>query len=137
MKNEEFVNQVNSGHFPEGPEVPLDPAFEDARGKIQNIWLGDSKSVTVITSKKGSVRANHKHQNDWHAIYVVSGILKYQITTDDGVSDSTVYQSGQMFFTPPDLHHTVTALKDTVFLTINGIVKNHENYENSIIRAST
>lgn len=133
MKNEEYVAKVNVGEFPKTIRVPLDTPFEDARGVIQNLWLGNSGSVTLITSKAGSVRANHKHKDDWHAIYVLSGILSYQVTYDSGIEE-TIVRSGEMIFTPPDIHHTVVAVEDTTFLTINGIVKNHENYESSVVR---
>lgn len=128
MKNEDYVAQVNAGEFPKAIKVPLDAPFEDARGIIQNLWLGNSGSVTLITSKAGSVRANHKHKNDWHAIYVVSGLLSYQLAHHDGEIEEITAKSGEMIFTPPDIHHTVVAIEDTTFLTINGIVKNHENY---------
>lgn len=127
MNNEEYVTNVNNGNFPNTIKVPLDMPFIDERGTIQNLWLGNSRSITIITSNKGAVRANHKHKGDWHAIYVISGMLSYQVTYDNKVEE-TIIKPGEMIFTPPDIYHTVIAIEDATFLTINGIIKNHENY---------
>jgi quercetin dioxygenase-like cupin family protein len=127
--NEAYVTAVNEGKEDLSVRVPLDKPFEDDRGTIQNLWLGNSGSVTIITSKAGSVRANHIHHNDWHSSYVVSGSIKYEEANEDGSNHKEfVFNKGDMFFSPPARWHKMTFLEDTVFLTINNIVKNHENY---------
>jgi quercetin dioxygenase-like cupin family protein len=135
MKNEDYVKEVLAGQFPEDHKVPLDPPFTDNRGSIQNLWLGNSGSVTLIKSVKGAVRAKHVHKNgDWHAIYVLSGKVLYKQDVNEPELKETEFLPGQMFFTPPEVYHEVHMLEDTVFLTINGILKNNDNYENSIER---
>lgn len=57
--------------------VPLPPAFEDARGRIQTLVDGGIQSVQVITSKAKTVRANHYHKTDSHFMYVVRGSMNY------------------------------------------------------------
>ena len=86
MNNKDYVTLVNAGNFPEDIKVPIDPPFSDERGDITNLWLGNSGSVTLITSKAGSKRANHHHVNDWHSSYVVSGSIIY---TEADVDKST------------------------------------------------
>jgi len=136
MDNKKYVDLVNSQKYPTKIEVPLDPPFKDSRGIIQNLWLGDSKSVTYIESKVGAVRARHKHTNDYHATYVIEGSIRYIELEDDEktVISSSVYRNGDMFFTKPGVFHIMEFLKDSKMITINGIVKNHENYENDIVK---
>ena len=132
MNNKEYVDLVNNGQYPEDITVPLDKPFEDERGVIQNLWLGTSGSLTLITSKKGSIRAKHHHTNDWHAMYVISGKFKYTEKPDI----EKVYSVGEMVFTKPGVYHVVEFLEDSIVITINNIVKNHENYEKDVVRDS-
>lgn len=136
MGNKAYIEKVIAGDFPKENAVPLDEPFVDERGAIQNLWLGPSNSVTLITSKKGTIRANHYHKNDWHAAYIVSGSLKYYERDIEGkhVKDPVVFKAGQMVFSKPEVVHKMEFLEDTTFITINGIVKNHENYEDSVVR---
>lgn len=134
MNNKEYVDKVNSGEFPDNVIVPLDTPFVDNRGVIQNLWLGNSGSITLISSKKGAVRAKHKHTNDFHAAYILSGKVKYTEGEPDGDQKEMFFKAGDMFFTRPDVYHVMEFLTDGDMLTINGIVKNHENYEKDIQR---
>lgn len=135
MNNKEYVDLVNQGNYPEDNIVPLDPAYQDERGSIQNLWLGESKSVTLITTKKGGVRASHTHSNDWHAIHVISGSIQYLERNQDGSNrQEKIIKSGEMIFTKPEVVHKVIALEDTIFLTVNGIVKNAENYAKTMTK---
>lgn len=133
--NEKYAKRVNSGDFPEDIKVPIDEPFVDERGEIKNIWLGSSNSVTLITSKKDSERANHIHKNDFHVAYVVYGKIKY-LEADEDLSNLKEYEfkTGDSFLSPPNKWHKMIFLEDTMFITMNGIIKNHSNYENSIIR---
>ena len=136
MDNKKYVDMVNSKNYPTKIEVPLDPPFKDKRGIIQNLWLGESKSVTYIESKTGAVRAKHKHTEDYHATYILEGSVKYSELEDDEktVILSNVYRAGDMFFTKPGVFHIMEFLKDTKMITINNLVKNHDTYEKDIIR---
>ena len=51
--------------------------FVDDRGIIQPIVDVDLKSAVLITSKKGSIRANHYHKTDWHYCTVLEGSIRY------------------------------------------------------------
>jgi quercetin dioxygenase-like cupin family protein len=140
MSNKEYVDLVNQGKFIDSLSamVPLDPPFTDDRGVIQNLWLGNCGSVTLITTKAGSVRANHTHHGgDWHAAYVISGEIKYSHGDPNpmgGIIIECTFKAGDMFFSPPEVWHKMEFPVDTVFITMNGICKNHENYEKTIER---
>lgn len=138
MNNKEYVELVHQKQFPTAIKVPLDKPYQDERGLIQNLWLGLSGSITLITSKKGSIRASHYHTDgDWHAIYVLSGSIEYIESTDhlqENNKPSVIFKAGEMVFSRPEVYHKVIALEDTIFLTINNILKNHENYEENVKR---
>jgi quercetin dioxygenase-like cupin family protein len=129
MNNKEYVELVLQQKYPNDIVVPIDNPFIDERGMISNLWLGQSGSITLITSKKDSRRADHKHSKDWHTTYVISGSLKY-IEEDN----ERTFNSGSLFFTKPGVFHTMIFLEDTIMITINNLVKNHENYENDVVR---
>jgi len=135
MNNKEYIDLVNQGKFPEDINVPLDSPFIDERGIIQNLWLGNCGSVTLITSKAGSIRANHVHHDDWHGVYILSGEIKYSYGDPEGEVIGRNYKTGEMIFSPPEVWHKVEFLVDTTIITFNGIIKNHENYEKSIERS--
>lgn len=134
MSNKAYVDQINNGKYPTDIVVPLDQPFEDNRGIIQNLWLGNSGSITLIKSKKGAVRAKHKHTEDFHAAYMLSGSVKYLEGEPGGPQNEYTFKTGDMFFTRPGIYHIMEFLEDCDMLTINGIVKNHENYEKDIKR---
>ena len=136
MNNKECGDLINEGKYPENINIPLDKPFIDGRGMIQNLWLSQSGSVTFIESKPGTIRARHKHIGDWHATYVISGKIQYTELEDDEKTliRSGIFTTGDMFFTKPDVFHIMEFLDDTKMITINNIVKNHNNYEKSIVR---
>lgn len=135
LNNKEYGDLVNEGKYPEDIAVPLDKPFIDERGVIQNLWLSNSGSVTIITSKKGSSRASHYHTGDFHSSYIVSGDIKYTEADIDGINRKEyIFKQGDMFFSPPEKWHKMEFLSDTIFITINGISKSHANYENSVVR---
>lgn len=136
FSNKDYVDAVNAGNFPYDIIVPLDKPFVDDRGIIQNVWLGNSGSITYIESVKGAVRAQHLHtieSGDFHSIFIISGSLKYTEGKNLEAKEY-IFKAGQSFFTRPGVFHTVEFLEHTKMITINGIVKNHENYEKSIER---
>jgi quercetin dioxygenase-like cupin family protein len=136
MNNKECGDLINDGVYPDDINVPLDTPFIDNRGIIQNLWLSQSGSVTFIESKPGAIRARHKHIGDWHSTYVISGKIKYTELENDEktVKREVIFNPGDMFFTKPDVFHIMEFVEDTKMITINNIVKNHENYIKSIER---
>jgi len=136
MDNKEYGDLVNDGIYPDDINVPLDKPFKDNRGTIANLWLAQSGSVTFIESNAGAIRARHKHIGDWHATYVINGKIKYTELEDDEktIKLETIFNTGDMFFTKPGVFHIMEFVENTKMITINNIVKNHENYNKSIIR---
>ena len=123
----------------ENPIIDLSEPFVDERGKIQNLvslFNESMHSAVMIDSKKGSVRANHYHKSDWHYCYVVSGGIDYYYREVGGTDEplKVHIKQGQLFYTPPMLEHAMVFTEDTVFLTLGGGTRKHEDYESDLVR---
>jgi quercetin dioxygenase-like cupin family protein len=121
---------------PTDTPVPLPPAFEDARGKIQTLVEGGIESVQVITSKASTVRANHYHKTDSHFMYVVQGSMKYyhRPVGDKSPPAMLLVREGEMVYTPPLVEHAVEFPEDTVFMNITGKSREQKSYEDDLVR---
>jgi len=136
MTNDEYTSRIEAGKYPKGGLVPLDSPFSDDRGDIQNLVLKPMTSVAVITSKKGSVRANHYHKSDWHYAHIISGRILYfeREIGSNVVSDPQEFVAGQMFFTPPMVEHSMLFAEDTTFITMAKNVRSHDSHEADLVR---
>lgn len=136
--NESYTSKVDRGEWPSDTSVPLDDPFTDERGVIQNLLLKPMTSLAVITSKEGSLRANHYHKTDWHYSYVVSGCVLY-FEREIGASEipkPVEFRAGDMFFTPPMVEHCMAFPEDTVIVTAAKNVRSHESHEADLVRVS-
>lgn len=118
------------------PFISLPRPFVDARGAIQPLVEGGFHSVQIITSKAGTVRANHFHKADSHYMYVVSGSMRYYARAA-GTQDpprSVLVRAGQMVFTPPLVEHAVHFPEDCVFLNVTSKPRDQSSYEDDIVR---
>jgi quercetin dioxygenase-like cupin family protein len=134
--NDSYTEKVNNGEYPEDPAVPLDTPFINENGIIQNLVLKPMTSVAVITSKKGTMRANHYHKTDWHYTYVLSGIVEYyeRPVSSKEIPSPHTFKAGEMFFTPPMREHTMVFPEETVIITMARNVRNHESHEADLVR---
>lgn len=138
MTNEEYTKAVDAGQFPGDSAVPLDHVFADERGEIRNLLLTPITSVAVITSKRGSVRANHWHRTDWHYAFVVSGLVLYfeRAVGATEVPEPRTFGPGEMFFTPPGREHTMLFAEDSTIMTFAKNVRSHDNHEADLTRVA-
>ncbi len=118
--------------------VPLALSFTDARGSIQPLVDMNMNSCVLISSKAGTVRANHYHKTDWHFCYVLSGSIEYyhRPAGSTEVPERVVVEQGQLFFTPPMVEHTMVFSEDTVFLTLGRNSRVQEAYEEDVVRVA-
>ena len=116
--------------------VPLEKAFSDLRGEIQPLVDLPMESCVLIRSKKGTVRANHYHQTDWHFCYVLSGSIEYwhRPHGSSGKPKRVLVKQGQLFFTPPMVDHAMVFPKDTSFLVLGRNSRAQEVYEADVVR---
>lgn len=120
----------------QSPFVSLRERFADERGEIIPLVDRDMKSAVLITSKKGTVRANHYHKTDWHYCYVIKGVIEYHHRPHgtDETPEVLIFREGDMFYTGPDMDHAMHFLEDTVFLTLGRNSREQEVYEADIER---
>jgi len=132
-----YVNRDND--WLKDPILKLKKPFRDDRGIIQNlVSLNKSqiRSAVLIESKKGSLRANHYHKVDWHYCYIISGSIEYYYrpVNSDQEPMKLLIKTGQVFYTPPMVEHAMVFPEDTIFLTLGGGTRLHEDYEDDLVR---
>ena len=122
--------------WPREPLVELEPPHTDERGEIIPLADAPMQSAVLISSKKGTVRANHYHRTDWHYCYVLSGRIEYyhRPTGSTEAPELIMLDEGQMFFTPPMVDHAMVFPEDTVFLTLGRNPRERESYESDVVR---
>lgn len=120
------------------PFVILPTPYEDARGAIQTLVEGGIHSIQVITSKAGTVRANHWHREDSHYLYMVEGVMEYYYRPVGDTSEPrcVIVKAGQQIFTPSNLEHATHFLEDSVFLNITSNPRDQHSYEDDIVRVN-
>ena len=113
----------------------IGPHFTDERGDITNVFEGEIQHVALITSKAGTVRANHYHKNIYQYIYLISGELETyccDIKHPEKVQKLRVLP-GDLINTPPMTVHAQKFLKDSVFLALSTFKRSNKRYEDDTI----
>lgn len=121
----------------------ITPEFVDARGGITKL-LDDGKttikSVLLITSKKGTIRANHYHKTDSHYVYMLSGLMEYveapmvQGEIDRTRQEAAVLEAGDMIFSPSLIAHAMRFLEDTSWVVLATNSRRQADYEADTVR---
>ncbi len=120
----------------EKPLIDMLPPYEDERGAIYPLVDAKMESAVLITSKKGTIRANHYHKTDWHYCYVLEGSIDYYHRPhgSDEEPECITVKKGEMMYTPPMVDHAMKFPEDTVFLTLGGNPRDQETYEADVVR---
>ena len=114
------------------------PDFVDERGEIIKL-LDDGKtsikSVLLIKSRKGAIRANHYHKEDAHYVYMVYGSMEYtEQPVGSDKKEILIVKEGDMVYTPPMVAHAMHFLEDSAFLALAIKSRHHEAYESDTVR---
>ena len=130
------LSQAEQAEWPKSVIVPLEKPHVDERGSIQPLVDAQMESCVLITSKKGTVRANHYHQTDWHYCYVVSGSIDYYFRPVGNRQPPKLakVKTGQIFFTPPMIEHAMCFPENTVFVCLGRNSRAQEVYEADVVR---
>ncbi len=126
---DELSNYFDKKDFSNYPLVNIPQEFRDSRGQIHNLADGIIGDVAIISSKKGAVRANHVHKNDWHLCYVIHGSLEYYWVDDERQKHKLAVTAHQMIFTPALVAHKLVAITDSKFLSISRLSRISAKYE--------
>jgi len=122
--------------WPEDIRIKLEKAFEDERGYIQPLVNFPMKNLSMIFSKKGSVRSNHSHYTDWHYMYTISGAFDYYYRPHRSNEDPKVekFVAGEMVFTPPLEDHACVFTEDTLLIVVSRNPRDQKTYESDVVR---
>ncbi len=126
----------DSSMWPSEGRVALPPAHSDDRGFIQSLVNFPMKNLSLIVSRKGTVRSNHYHLTDWHYMYVLSGSFDYYFRPSKSDQKPSVIRvkAGEMVFTPPMEDHATVFLEDTQLLAMSRNPRDQEAYEADVRR---
>jgi dTDP-4-dehydrorhamnose 3,5-epimerase-like enzyme len=117
----------------------IKPFFVDDRGEMSHL-ISDNISITsvlYITSKKGSVRANHYHKKDVHYVYLLKGKIEYtyrDLKTKNSKKKTVIVDSGCIIHTPFKTEHAMRFLEDSAFLAFSIRPRNRVAYEKDTVR---
>lgn len=113
----------------------IDPAVVDMRGSITNIFEGRVEHVALIISKKGTVRGNHYHKEDYQYIYLVSGAFEsHSVDVRDPVKRGLLKVTpGDIVDTPPLTAHAQKFTEDSVFLALSTRQRESGKYEEDTV----
>jgi dTDP-4-dehydrorhamnose 3,5-epimerase-like enzyme len=122
--------------WPKGTRVPLEAAHVDPRGGIQCLVNFPCKNVSVITSRKHTLRSNHYHKSDWHYMYVLKGSFEYHYRPAGSkeTAKKLIVRAGEMVFTPPLEEHATVFLEDCELLAISRNPRDQATYEADTVR---
>ena len=109
----------------------IETAFIDERGTIINIFEGKIEHIAIITSKKGTVRANHYHKNIHQYIYLVSGLLETYCCNINNPEKKymQLVRAGDLIDTPPMIAHAQKFLEDSLFIALSTKKRHDGKYE--------
>ncbi len=106
--------------------------YVDARGKISNHELTEPINlIGLISSKKGTMRANHYHpQQEQKCLFTKGQIIEVfqDLINPNSPKITQVVNEGQLSVIKPNVAHTMVFSKDTVFLNLVRGEREHENY---------
>ena len=116
----------------------MDTIVEE-RGRIIPVAEGDFKTVLVIESKKGAVRANHWHKRDTHIMHIISGSARYVECEEVGGCAPPLYTldriegPGDRIVTGPNIPHAMEFLEDSVMIVCSNQVRDEKTYLDEIV----
>ena len=113
----------------------INPAVTDVRGEIYNVFEGRIEHIALITSKAGSVRANHYHKEDLQYIYLLSGEYESHCCDVRNPNNRQVLtvKPGDIVETPAFIAHAQKFTKDSVFLALTTRQRESGKYEEDTI----
>lgn len=105
--------------------------YQDQRGTINDLLVGEKGAVTHITFTKGAVRANHYHKETVQYDF----ILKGKLICKSG-AHTTEVSEGEMITHPKNTPHAYKALEDSEMVSLTFGPRKGEDYENDTYRLS-
>lgn len=116
-------------------KISLPISFQDDRGNIIDILENETiNAVTLITFKKGAVRANHYHKETTQWNYLTSGSIVIAGQMPDENAEEIVMVAGDLVETVPQERHALKALEDSTLLVFTKGPRGGKEYETDTFR---
>lgn len=115
--------------------VSIAPSFSDARGEIIDILRNSViEYATLITSKRGSIRANHYHENTFQYVYLLEGRMRVVAQMPGEAVEEVVLNKGDLIVNAPLERHAFEAIDDCAMLVLTHGPRGGEDYEKDTFR---
>ncbi len=106
--------------------------YNDERGQIGNYELTEPINlIGHITSKAGTIRANHYHPIQEQKCLLIKGqyisVLK-DLSQNDSHLETKIVNEGDLSVIKPNVAHTMVFTKDSIFLNLVRGNRDHEEY---------
>ena len=106
--------------------------YTDKRGEISNYELTEPINlIGHITSKPGSVRANHFHPIQEQKCLLIKGeyiSITKDLLDEDSEIESLVIKEGDLSVIKPNVAHTMVFTQESIFLNLVRGEREHKNY---------
>lgn len=109
--------------------------FRDDRGEISDILEDEIiDHITMISSKKDSIRGNHYHKKSVQYTLVLKGSFKLLTQMAEGELETAIIKPRDLVFTPPLEKHAFIALEDSEYIVFTRGPRGGKNYESDTYR---
>jgi quercetin dioxygenase-like cupin family protein len=111
--------------------------INEERGRIIPVAEGNFKTVLIIESKQGAVRANHYHKTDAHVMYILSGKARYveaAIGEPGKLTKDRIVGPGETILTPPLVAHAMEFLEDSAMIVCTRNERDYDTYMADIVK---
>lgn len=110
-------------------------SFSDNRGDIVDILRNCVvEYATIITSKRGAVRANHFHKETFQYVYILDGKMRVVAQMPNEPREEVILTKGDLIVNEPLERHAFEALEDCTMLVLTRGPRGGENYEKDTFR---
>ena len=99
--------------------VSISPSYSDARGEIIDILRNSViEYATLITSKRGSIRANHYHEHTFQYVYLLEGRMRVVAQMPGEPVEEVMLEKGDLIVNMPHERHAFEAIDDCTMLVL-------------------
>jgi quercetin dioxygenase-like cupin family protein len=115
--------------------IKVSTSYSDARGDITDILRNDAvEYATLITSKRGAVRANHYHEHTFQYVYLLEGRMRIVSQMPGEPQEEVVLEKGDLIVNRPLERHAFEAIDDCRMLVLTRGPRGGEDYEKDTFR---
>ncbi len=116
-------------------KINIQPSHIDKRGVIIDLLQDETiNAVTIISFRKGAVRANHYHKETYQWNYLLSGSIKIVTQMQNHEKVEILIKRGDFILTVPNERHALTAVEESELLVLTKGPRGGNNYENDTFR---